>query len=98
MTDHQDWDWVPAHPDRPEQHHSQRGLAHPHQLVVDELDWSAVERALQHRNQSYRNKTIKYGIMQIPTLLVFKGGQVVEQLVGYKPKEALQQALDKHLA
>jgi subtilisin family serine protease len=65
MTDHQDWDWVPAHPDRPEQHHSQRGLAHPHQLVVDERDWSAVERALQRRDQRYRDKTIKYGLVRI---------------------------------
>jgi len=28
---------------------------------------------------------------------VFKGGQVVEQLVGYKPKEAIAQALDKYV-
>src|SRR4029079_15793997 len=41
---------------------------------------------------------MRYKVTGIPTLLVFKGGQVVEQLVGYKPKEALQQALDKHLA
>jgi len=41
---------------------------------------------------------MRYRVTGIPTLIVFKGGQVVEQLVGYKPKEALQQALDKHLA
>jgi thioredoxin 1 len=41
---------------------------------------------------------MRYRVKGIPTMLVFKGGQVVEQLVGYKPKEALQQALDKHLA
>jgi thioredoxin-like negative regulator of GroEL len=29
--------------------------------------------------------------------LVFKGGQVVEQIVGYKPKDAIAQALNKHL-
>lgn len=28
----------------------------------------------------------KYGIMSIPTLLVFQEGQVVKQLIGYKPK------------
>jgi thioredoxin 1 len=33
----------------------------------------------------------------IPTLLVFKGGQVVEQLVGYKPKDVISQALNKHI-
>ena len=40
---------------------------------------------------------MRYKVTGIPTLLVFKGGQVVEQLVGYRPKEAIQQAIDKHL-
>jgi thioredoxin 1 len=40
---------------------------------------------------------MRYGVRGIPTLLVFKGGQVVEQLVGYKPKEAISQALNKHI-
>jgi thioredoxin 1 len=40
---------------------------------------------------------MRYKVTGIPTLLVFKGGQVVEQLVGYKPKDAIAQALNKHL-
>jgi thioredoxin 1 len=40
---------------------------------------------------------MRYRVTGIPTLLVFKGGQVVEQLVGYKPKEAIAQALNKHI-
>ena len=39
----------------------------------------------------------KYKVTGIPTLLVFKDGQVVEQLVGYRSKEDIAQALDKHL-
>ncbi|WP_044894562.1 thioredoxin [Bacillus alveayuensis] len=39
----------------------------------------------------------KYGIMSIPTLLVFKNGQVVDQVIGYQPKEALVQLLQNHL-
>jgi thioredoxin 1 len=35
----------------------------------------------------------KYGIMSIPTLLVFKNGQVVEQFLGIQPKEVLMQVL-----
>jgi hypothetical protein len=36
-----------------------------------------------------------YHLLQsIPTLLVFKGGQVVNQSVGAKPKGALKQVLD----
>jgi thioredoxin 1 len=40
---------------------------------------------------------MRYKVTGIPTLLVFKGGQVVEQLVGYKPKDAIAQALNKHI-
>ena len=40
---------------------------------------------------------MRYRVTGIPTLLVFKGGQVVEQLVGYKPKETIAQALNKHI-
>jgi thioredoxin 1 len=39
----------------------------------------------------------KYGIMSIPTLLVFKNGEAVDKVVGYQPKEALVQLLQKHL-
>jgi thioredoxin 1 len=41
---------------------------------------------------------MRYKVTGIPTLLVFKGGQVVEQLVGYRSKDDIQKALDKHLA
>ncbi len=40
----------------------------------------------------------RYGIRGIPTLLIFKGGQVQEQIVGYVPKENIQKALDRSLA
>lgn len=33
----------------------------------------------------------EYGIMSIPTLLVFKGGRPVERIVGYMPKEKLME-------
>jgi thioredoxin 1 len=36
----------------------------------------------------------KFGIMSIPTLLIFKGGQVVGQTVGAKSKAALKSMLD----
>lgn len=36
----------------------------------------------------------KYGVSSIPTLLVFKGGQVAETFVGVRPKAQLQEALD----
>ena len=39
----------------------------------------------------------KYGIRSIPTLLVFKGGQAVEQVIGFRPKSELKRTLDKVL-
>lgn len=40
----------------------------------------------------------EYGIRAIPTMLLFKGGQVVEQLVGMMPKAALKAKLAAHVA
>jgi len=40
---------------------------------------------------------VKYGIAAIPTMLVFKGGQPVQQIIGYKPKKELQKVLDEVL-
>ena len=37
----------------------------------------------------------QYGIRSIPTLLVFKGGKVVEQIVGAVPKARLEAAIQK---
>ena len=38
-----------------------------------------------------------YGVRSIPTLLVFKGGQPVDQVVGAVPKGALKKRLDSAL-
>lgn len=38
----------------------------------------------------------KYGIMSIPTILVFKDGQVVDRLVGLQPKQAIVDRLKRH--
>ncbi len=36
----------------------------------------------------------KYSVMSIPTLMVFKQGEVIERFVGAQPKNRLQDALD----
>ncbi|MCP4891168.1 MAG: thioredoxin [Rubripirellula sp.] len=36
----------------------------------------------------------QFGITSIPTLLVFKGGEVSDSFVGVRPKSALQEAID----
>lgn len=37
---------------------------------------------------------VKYGIQSIPTVMIFKNGEVVNQMLGNQPKANLQQALD----
>ncbi len=39
----------------------------------------------------------KYGIMSIPTMLIFKDGEVVDQIVGAVPKEHITSKLDQSL-
>ena len=39
----------------------------------------------------------EYGIRSIPTLLVFKGGQKVDMVVGAVPKTTLANTLEKYL-
>jgi thioredoxin 1 len=38
----------------------------------------------------------EYGIMSIPTLVLFKDGQPIDKVVGYQPKEALAQFVQKN--
>ncbi len=40
----------------------------------------------------------RYNIRGIPTLLIFKGGQVAEQVVGAVPRDHIEKALLRHLA
>ncbi len=44
-----------------------------------------------------QNSAFKFNIRSIPTLLIFKGGQVVDQMVGVVPKEQIEKALQRHL-
>ena len=38
----------------------------------------------------------KYGVMSIPTLILMKDGQEVDKVIGYQPKEALVEFINKH--
>ncbi len=44
------------------------------------------------------NIATKYGIRGIPTLLFFKGGEVVQQMVGVKSKTEIKKVIDENLA
>ncbi|SEQ83158.1 thioredoxin [Piscibacillus halophilus] len=38
----------------------------------------------------------KFGVMSIPTLILFKDGEKVDQAMGFQPKDALQEFVQKH--
>jgi thioredoxin 1 len=42
--------------------------------------------------------TRTYGVMSIPSLILFKGGQEVARVVGARPKDAILRDLDPHIA
>jgi thioredoxin 1 len=67
--------------------------------IVDELAVAYEGKVKVAKMDVDRNAAtpMRYGVRGIPTLLVFKGGQVKEQIVGYVAKEQIQKALDKHI-
>lgn len=40
----------------------------------------------------------QYQIMSIPNMKLFKGGAVIEDYVGFRPKEVIQEELQKHIS
>ncbi len=47
---------------------------------------------------AHQDIAVKYGITNIPTLLLFKDGEIVERVQGVQPKEKLQELLNNHKA
>ena len=41
--------------------------------------------------------SMDYGIRNIPTILIFKGGEVVDKIVGVAPKETIAEKLAAHM-
>ena len=67
--------------------------------VVDELARSYNGKVKVAKMDVDKNVSTpqRYNVRGIPTLLIFKGGQVAEQIVGYVPKETIEKALQKHV-
>lgn len=59
--------------------------------IVDELSTDFAERAVVGKVNvdAEGDLAMQFGIRNIPTLLVFKGGQVVDKQVGVAPKNVL---------
>jgi thioredoxin 1 len=67
--------------------------------IVDEVAQSYSGRVKIGKMDVDKNVSTpqRYGVRGIPTLLIFKGGQVKEQIVGYVSRDVIEKALDKNL-
>ena len=68
--------------------------------VVEELAGEYEGKAVVGKVDVDSNPALsaKFGVRSIPTLLVFKGGEVVDKQVGAVPKSVLSQKLDAQMA
>jgi thioredoxin 1 len=67
--------------------------------IVKQLagEWDGKVKVLKCDADQNPDIIMKYGIMGIPTIMLFKGGQVAERMTGYQPKEKLVGKLSPHL-
>lgn len=72
-----------------------RALAPKLEEISDEF--AAKATVLKLNIDENPNAPVKYGVRGIPTMIVFKGGQEVDQIVGNQSKESIAAALQKHL-
>lgn len=67
--------------------------------IVKELaaDWEGKVKVVKLDADKNPNLLAKYGVLGIPTLMLFRGGQIKERMTGYQPKERLVGKLNPHI-
>lgn len=67
--------------------------------IVEELANDFEDKAVVGKVDVDNNQQVamEYGIRNIPTILIFKNGEVVDKLVGVSPKEVIAEKLSAHL-
>jgi thioredoxin 1 len=68
--------------------------------VVEELaeEYNGKVKFVKLNTDDNTSTASNYGIRSIPTLLLFKGGQIVDQVIGFRPKGDLKRSIDKALS
>jgi thioredoxin 1 len=68
--------------------------------IVEELadEYEGRVRVFKLNTDDNMQTASRYGIRSIPTLLVFRKGEIVEQVIGFRPKSELKKSLEKALA
>ena len=67
--------------------------------VVEEIarDHAGRMKAVKLNVDDNPDTARRYGVMSIPSLILFKGGQEVARVIGAKPKDAILRDLEPHL-
>jgi thioredoxin 1 len=67
--------------------------------VIDQMAKEYAGKIVFAKLNTDENKqaAMKYGIMSIPTMLVFKNGELADRLVGALPKPVIEQKLQPHM-
>ena len=68
--------------------------------IVEELadEYGDKVKFLRMNTDDNFNTANHYGIRAIPTLIVFKGGEAVGQVIGFRPKSDLKKVIDQALS
>lgn len=68
--------------------------------IVEELagEWQGKVKIGKIDSDENVDTTMKYGVMGLPTLILFVGGEPKERLTGFQPKNKIQSKLEPHLA
>ncbi|PIE50923.1 MAG: thioredoxin [Flavobacteriales bacterium] len=67
--------------------------------IIDELSNDFEGKAVVGKVDVDNNQetAVNYGIRNIPTILIFKGGEVVDKIVGVESKESIAAKLNAHI-
>ena len=67
--------------------------------IVDEIskEYAGKLKVGKLNTDDNRETAAKYGIMSIPTIMIFKGGEVKARIVGAQPKRAIVEKIDEVL-
>lgn len=68
--------------------------------LIEELghDYEGKIKVGKMNVDEHPNAASNYGIMSIPTVMIFKGGKPVETMIGVQPKENFKKSIDAALA
>lgn len=67
--------------------------------VIDEIAGELGDKAKFFKLNVDENPVVstQYKISSIPTVMILKNGEVVDTLVGFRPKDAIKSAIEKHI-